>query len=245
MAAAETNERGRIANKEMGAKLARKFRQFDSAVDELLRPIMADPASPPNERKTATAKSHPTSQASDAGVHLLAESDVDSGEEKLRQALREATLAGTIPTCVVDTGASSSLGAKTKTEQEHISECGAFRFNNNPYRKTGRKSSKIFQNATGGIAAADEIVHFNLPLRQEATEAHTVDTATYNLLSMNMLRKAGYAAEFIEDQVQFFDVRGEKITRSRQAVLEGWWCPRDGLWRIPLTSCDDVRNVNK
>ena len=93
----------------MEVNLARKFRQFKSKVDKLLHPIMVDPSSPLNERKTATDKSHPTSQASDAGVHLLAEGDVNSGEEKLRQALREATLAGTVPTCVVDTGASSSL----------------------------------------------------------------------------------------------------------------------------------------
>ncbi len=87
--------------------------------------------------------------------------------------------------------------------------------------KTGKKSSKVFQNSTGGIVAADDVVHFNLSLRKEATETHIVKTATYNLLSMNMLQKSGYADEFIDDKVQFFDVRDEKITRSRQAVLEG------------------------
>ncbi len=56
---------------------------------------------------------------------------------------------------------------------------------------------------TGGIAAANDIVHFNLPLQQEAMKAHTVDTVTYNLLSMNMLRKAGYLAKFIEDLAHY------------------------------------------
>ena len=90
----------------------------------------------------------------------------------------------------------------------------------------------------------DNIVNFYLLLWWEAMEAHTVNTATYNLLSMNMLRKIGYSAKFVNDKVQFFDLQGKKITRSCQAVLEGWWCPRDGLWRIPLTTRNDVRNIN-
>ncbi len=64
----------------MGATLARKFRRFEAKVDKLLRPIMADPASLPNEMKT---ESHPTSQASDADVYLLAEGDINRGEEEL------------------------------------------------------------------------------------------------------------------------------------------------------------------
>ncbi len=113
---------GRIENEQMGAKLARKFRHYFSEVNKLLRPIMADPALPPNERKTATAKSHPTSQVSGAGVHLLAEGDINGGEEELRQALRETTLTGTVPTCVVDTGAPSSLGRTETRSNHHVSE---------------------------------------------------------------------------------------------------------------------------
>ena len=120
--------------------------------------------------------------------------------------MQEATLAGTIPTCAVNTGASSSLATPEIRSNNHISKCSQFQWSNKPYHKTGKKLSKIFQNATEGIAAVNDVVHFNLLLRKEATEAHTVNTATYNLLSMNMLRKAGYSAKFIEDTVRFFNV---------------------------------------
>ena len=74
----------------------------------------------------------------------------------------------------------------------------------------------------GGIVAADGVVNFDLSLQRETMETHAVDTATYHLLSTNMLCMAGYLSKFKNDNFKFYDMSGNKITRSCQAVLEGW-----------------------
>ena len=67
----------------MGVKLTRKFKQYEAKVDELLCPMRTYPESPLDDRKMATENSHPTFYASDPDNDLLAEGDVDGGEEEL------------------------------------------------------------------------------------------------------------------------------------------------------------------
>ena len=55
---------------------------------------------------------------------------------------------------------------------------------------------KVFQMALGNVARARDVVQLDLPLRDKATEAHTVQGLQHNLLSISRLTDSGYEAEF-------------------------------------------------
>ena len=55
--------------------------------------------------------------------------------------------------------------------------------------------------ALGDIAPENDVVHLNLPLRQEATEAHTVPGIKHNLLSNNKLANRNYISIFDGDKL--------------------------------------------
>ncbi len=57
--------------------------QLDTKVDGLLPHRKTFPESPHNESKTATAKFHPTSLATDSDEGFLAESDVNGGRKQV------------------------------------------------------------------------------------------------------------------------------------------------------------------
>ena len=42
--------------------------------------------------------------------------------------------------------------------------------------------------------------------------------------------------------MNYYQTATTKIIASEEAVLRGWRCPRDNLWRVPLVPC--VTNVN-
>ena len=109
----------------------------------------------------------------------------------MKQELREATINGTVPSEIVDTGASSTC-VQPAEQQIHESECGDFQWKNPPFKTTGMRPRKIFQMALGNLAPAEKIVRLSLPLREEALEAHTVKGAKHNLLSVNKLAASGY-----------------------------------------------------
>ena len=83
--------------------------------------------------------------------------------------------------------------------------------------------------ALGNVARARDVVHLDLLLRKEATEAHTVQGLKHNLISVNRLTKSGYTAEFNGDRVSFFDAHGDCRVPPRTAVLHGWYVPDEGL----------------
>ena len=178
--------------------------------------------------------SHPTMQAnaSDAALETVVELNKNS-DNKIDSALREATINGSIPTDIVNTGA-SSLCAKPVKDQPTKSECGNFKWKGPPFKTTGQKSTKVFQMALGNVARACDVVHLDLPLRKEATEAHTVQGLKHNLLSANRLTKSGYTMECNGDKVSFFNAHGNHRVTLRTAVLHGWYVPDEGLWQIPL-----------
>ena len=51
------------------------------------------------------------------------------------------------------------------------------------------------------IAPGNDVVHLNLPLRQEATEAHTVPGIKHNLLINNKLANEKYISIFDGDKL--------------------------------------------
>ena len=140
--------------------------------------------------------SHPTMQANANDVALKKVDEIDEDSDfELDRALRRATLEGSIPTAIVDTGASSSCVQPIKEQPTEL-ECGEFRWKGPPFKTTGRKSTKVFQMALGNVARARDVVQLDLPLRDEATEAHTVQGLKHNLLSISRLTDSGYEAEF-------------------------------------------------
>ena len=107
------------------------------ALVERLNNFGDNPNAPPNARKTVTTLhthckesvsplSHPTMQANanDAALKNVVKINKDSNDE-MDRALCRATLEGSIPTAIVDTGASSSC-VKPIEDQPTKSECGGF-----------------------------------------------------------------------------------------------------------------------
>ena len=88
--------------------------------------------------------------------------------------------------------------------------------------------------ALGHTAPGGDVVDLPLPLREEAREGHTVKGIQNNLYSINRLVKEGYIPIFTDDGFKVYDASNTKIRVSRDAVLRGYYCSDEGLWRIPL-----------
>ena len=147
--------------------------------------------------------------------------------------MRTATIAGKIPTMVIDSGASSTC-VKPPEEEMQVSECGEYAWDD-PLTKTGEKSDKIFAMALVYTAEAGDIMECNaLPLRSKATRAHTIPGLQINLGCVSQLVSQGYIPIFDGQRVGIYDSYNTKITVSRAAVLEGWYVPKEKLWRIPM-----------
>jgi hypothetical protein len=59
-------------------------------------------------------------------------------------------------------------------------------------------------------------------------------------MSTSKFVDAGYTVVYDDKEVNYYEKATTKIIVSEEAVLRGWRCPRDKLWRVPLTP--DVRN---
>ena len=59
-------------------------------------------------------------------------------------------------------------------------------------------------------------------------------------MSTSKFVDAGYTVVYDNKEVNYYEKATTKIIVSEEAVLRGWRCPRDKLWRVPLTP--DVRN---
>ena len=60
------------------------------------------------------------------------------------------------------------------------------------------------------------------------------------LISGSKFADAGYTAVYDQKEVNFYDSNTIKITA--QSVLQGYRCPRTGLWRVPLQ--EHIHNEN-
>ena len=103
-------------------------------------------------------------------------------------------------------------------------------------------SDKVFHLPTGGTARAsvkDKLMH---ELREPSTEVDIVPGLTNTLLSTGKLVEGVYFALYGENKLNIYDGKKEKIIIAEEAVLKGYRCPREKLWRIPLI--EDVQNEN-
>jgi hypothetical protein len=139
--------------------------------------------------------------------------------------MKEGVLNGTIPSAFSDTGATSSAFLKK-----------------DPSRATGKLSTTVFYLPDGTIAPAttrNKLLHVCEPARSINIIPALVENF---LLSTNKFAKAGYTIIYDKDEVNFYDARTTKITVLEEAILTGWQCPHQKMWRVPLFPI--VKNLN-
>jgi hypothetical protein len=140
--------------------------------------------------------------------------------------MKEGVLNGTIPSAVSDTGAASSAFLKK-----------------DPSRAMGELSTTVFHLPDGTIAPAttrNKLLH---NVREPARSVNIIPALVENsLLSINKFAKAGYTVIYDKDEVNFYNARTTKIMVSEEAILTGWQCPHQKMWRVPLIPI--VKNLN-
>ena len=142
--------------------------------------------------------------------------------------MRCGVLTGAIPSTVVDSGATSSVGTADD-------KC----------RRTGRASSKVFILPGGQTVSASEVAEYPFKVREPASEVHiTPDITSNSLMSTSKFADVDYITIFDKDEVNIYDSNDVKITVTRGAILRGWRCPTTGLWRVPLVPTMRKENVN-
>ncbi len=140
--------------------------------------------------------------------------------------MKEGVLNGMIPSAVSDTSATLSVFLKK-----------------DPSHATGELSTTVFHLPDGGIAPAttrNKLLH---NVREPARSVNIVPALVENsLLSTNKFAEAGYTIIYDKDEVNFYDARTTKIMVLEEAILTGWQCPHQKMWRVPLVPI--VTNLN-
>ncbi len=140
--------------------------------------------------------------------------------------MKEGMLNGMIPSAVSDTGATLSAFLKK-----------------DPSCAMGKLSTTVFHLPDGVIAPAttrNKLLHNVCEL---ARSVNIIPALVENsLLSTNKFAKARYTVIYDKDEKNFYDARTAKIMVSEEAILTGWQCPHQKMWRIPLIPI--VTNLN-
>ena len=101
-----------------------------------------------------------------------------------------------------------------------------------PFHPTTVPSTKVFQLPTGGTAQATHLSQLLLDVRPPANQVDIVPSLTQTLLSGSKFADAGYTAVYNKDEVNFYN--SEDINIAATSILQGYRCPRTGLWMVPL-----------
>jgi hypothetical protein len=138
---------------------------------------------------------------------------------------------GAIPSTVVNSGATSSVG----TADDNC-------------RRTGRASRKVFILPGGQTVAESEVAEYPFKVQEPASEVHITPNITSNsLMSTSKFADADYITIFDKDEVNIYNSNDVKITVTRGAILRGWRCLTTGMWRVTLVPTirrETVNNVN-
>ncbi len=132
-----------------------------------------------------------------------------------KRQVKQGVVDGTIPSAISDTGATSTAGAM-----------------HDPFHPTTVTSTKVFQLPTGGTAQATHLSQLLLDVRPPANQVDIVPNLTQTLLSGSKFADAGYTAVYNKDEVNFYNSNDIHIAAT--SILQGYRCPRTGLWRVPL-----------
>ena len=112
--------------------------------------------------------------------------------------LKRGVLNRTIPSAIVNSGATSSVGTPT-----------------DPFLTTGRASNKVFCLPNGATEAASKIGELTTKVRAPARDVHiTPGIAESSLISTSRFADAGYATIFSGDQVNIYNQNDTIITVS-------------------------------
>ena len=145
--------------------------------------------------------------------HIESPKSDDSDDET-----RRGVMDGTIPSAVVDTGATSNVGKFG---------CGL--------KLTGNPSTNIFSTATGQKVHATETGIMEHELCEPARTYNMVPDITLDpLASTSKMCNTGYFSVFDEEEVRICNARTTKIVTSKPPVLKGWRDKISPLWRILL-----------
>ena len=137
----------------------------------------------------------------------------------MQDEIRTMILNGKIPSAISDTGATSTAG-----KGEH------------PFKLSIHPSDKVFHLPTGGTARASVKAKLMHELGEPETEVDIVPVLTNTLLSTGKLVEVGYFAVYDKNEVNIYNGIKAKIIITEEAVLKGYRCPREKLWRIPLVA---------
>ena len=167
-------------------------------------------------------------EAHDVPFEELVSYNIPTPKGSTTSKIRAGVEDGSIPSAVVDTGTTSTVGRPQ--------DAGAF-------IHTGKKSDKEFAVANGEIEKAT----IQMMLAHEVRDpARTVDIvpgiSTASLISTSKFADANYITIFDEEEVNIYDANNTEITVSRGAILKGWRMKDTGLWRVPLVK--NVKNLN-
>ncbi len=140
--------------------------------------------------------------------------------------LGEGVLNGMIPSAVSDTGATSHALLPSA-----------------PSIPTGIPSKVVFHLLNGTTTVASTVNKLLHNVWEPTQSANIVPTLANNsLISTSKFVEAGYTIVYNNKEVNYYEKATTKIIVSEDAVLQGWRCPRDKLWHVPLIP--DVRNLN-
>ena len=108
-----------------------------------------------------------------------------------------------------------------------------------PFRTTNEPSNKVFLLPTGGTAQTTHLSQLLLDVRSPANQVNIIPNLTHTLLSGSKFADAGYTAVYDKNEVNFND--SNKFRIDATAILQGYRCPRTGLWHVPLhhINCND------
>jgi hypothetical protein len=144
----------------------------------------------------------------------------------LTTTLREGALNGMIPSAVSNTSATSHALLPLA-----------------PSIPTGIRSKIVFHLPDRTTAAASTVNKLLHDVREPARSANIVPTLANNsLISTSKFVDAEYTVVYNNKEVNYYMNANAKIIMSEDAVLQGWQCPCNKLWRIPFVP--DVWNSN-
>ena len=139
-----------------------------------------------------------------------------AGRRKLSKTqIAEGIRNGKIPSGVSDTGATSNAGKAT-----------------DPFGPSRSKTTNFFRLPTGGTTTSTHQAKLLLPVRAPANVVDVIPDLDQTLISGSKFADAGYTAVYDQQEVNFYDSNKIKITAK--SVLQGYRCPRTGMWRVPL-----------
>ena len=145
--------------------------------------------------------------------HAVAPETHESEEET-----RRGVMDGTIPSAVVDTRATTSVGKY---------RCGL--------ELTWKPSNKIFKVATGQEARATKMATMGQDLREPACTFDMVPDGTLDCLaSTSNMCDDGYFTMFDGEEVRIYDAETTKVVTPKPPILKGWRDKIITLWRILL-----------